>query len=193
MRIYHETLPAIAIHIARTKQFICGEIAGDAGLNCYIEGSLPNLSVYSQAEKKGALITFEWTGPISSDGYWMFGDPDTLYDQRPHRGFVPVDTTQHLKLVGIELLYGQTFADLVHRPNLPSGTDVLKPWIWWEWAQSRRSAWVKAQAQQLESTIAALVAERPSISVVPPRRAPYLGYLQDWRATRMARTGASAE
>jgi len=187
LRIYHETSPWIAIHVARTGQFMGGAISGDAGLNCYIEGSLPDLSLYSQAEQKGALITFEWSGPVSTERYGVFGEPDTLYDQRPHRGFIPVDSTKHLKLVGIDLLHGGVFADLIERPAFPRGSSLFKLSAWAEWIASKREGWLYAESNRLQVQAAVLAASRPSISVIPPTRAPYLRLLEEWRAERAAR------
>ena len=187
LRIYHETSPWIAIHIARTQQFMGGAISGDAGLNCYIEGSLPDLNIFSQAEQKGALMTFEWSGPVSTEPYGVFGEPDTLYDQRPHRGFIPVDSTKHLKLVGIELLRGGMFSDLIERPPVPRGFSLFKLSAWAEWLASKQEGWLDAESKRLELQVSMLAASRPSISVVPPVRAPYLHLLEEWRAERAAR------
>ena len=192
LRIYHETSPWIAIHIARTQQFMGGAISGDAGLNCYIEGSLPDLGTHSQAEQRGALITFEWSGPVSTERYGIFGEPDTLYDQRPHRGFIPIDSTRHLTLVDIELLYGGTFADLIERPIFPRGSSLLKLSAWADWLASKREGWLYAEAKRLQVQVAVLAASRPSISVIPPTRAPYLRLLEEGRAQRSARNVESA-
>ncbi|CAG9183950.1 hypothetical protein [Cupriavidus pampae] len=167
----HETSPAVALRILRTLQFVAGPILGDAGLS----GALPGSTYGEQAILRGAVLHFEWTGPVSAASSGRH-EPYLLYDERPHRLFVFVGTQRYLQLRGVTLADGLTWADAVAGPARPNGVAWLNPRAWRDWlfpVQARTR-----QARMVGEEVARRLAETPTIRIVPPARAPYLGILR---------------
>ncbi len=171
--LIHETDPWTAITIARSGIALGGPILGDAGLNCWIQDDERGSFNSDQAERKGALMFFEWSGPVATDGYRLIGAPDVLYDQRPHRAIVFVESTKHLRLATIQLIGGSSYEDLVVRPTFPTGQQLLYPSSWVRWVQSKRAGWVAGQAKVLQADLDSLLQSRPAIRIAAPRDASY--------------------
>lgn len=164
--LQHETHPAIALKVLRTRRFVAGPILGDAGLNAFIVVHPRGNYRGEQAAQRGAILEFEWSGPVSAEDYGVYPDLDVCYDQHPHRAFVFVGTTQHLRLVGLKLKSSDGWAEYVRRPVLSLST-------FWPWLQSRRGGWVKKQAQLIAEEVERILAERPPVRIVLPRSSPY--------------------
>ena len=169
--LLHETHPAIALRILRSRRIVAGPIVGDAGLNAFIVGHPAGDYNPDQAVRRGAILEFEWDGPVSTEKYSGYPDRNVCYDQHPHRAFVFVGTTQHLRLVGLSLEVADGWASYVRRPELTLKT--VK-----EWFRSRRESWLAEQVAMIDSEVAQILSERPSVSIVLPRSAPYLGYIR---------------
>ena len=169
--LQHETHPATALAILRSRRFIAGPILGDAGLNAYIVGHPRGNYHPDQAERRGAILEFEWSGPVSAEEYSAYPDRDVCYDQHPHRAFVFVGNTQHLRLVGLKLKSQVQWADYVRRPELTLSTI-------WPWVQSRRQTWVQEQAGMIDAEVKHVLAQKPLVRIVLPRSAPYLAYVR---------------
>lgn len=165
MILQHETDPATALEILRTRRFIAGPILGDAGLNACIVNHQGGDYYPNQAERRGAILDFEWSGPVSTEVYSLMPDRNVCYDQHPHRAFIFVGTTQHLRLVGLTPKEG--WADFVQRPDLTLSTVR-------EWCLSRRKTWAKKQAEAIIAEIKQVVAQKPAVRIVLPNSAPYL-------------------
>ena len=163
----HETHPAIALRILRTRRFVAGPILGDAGLNACIVGHPAGGYNPDQAVGRGAILEFEWNGPISTERYSAYPEPNVCYDQHPHRAFVFVGTTHHLRLVGLSLDNTDEWASHVRRPKLTLNTMM-------EWLRSRQESWVAEQVASINSEVEQILSTRPSVSIVLPRYAPYL-------------------
>lgn len=170
--VTHETSPRIAVDVVRNRRFVGGPISGDAGLNCFIEGVEYNPD---QASNSGAFITFEWVGERQEVG--KFEDPaykpNVLYDQRPHRAFIPVGTTDHLRLIDLTFAEDSAWSKLVNAPALPNSQEFFSVRAWAKWLAGFRGNWAATEAARVRAELARLVAERPSISIVPHPAAPY--------------------
>lgn len=164
--LQHETHPSSALNILRTRRFIAGPILGDAGLNAFIVGHPRGNYRGEQAERRGAILEFEWSGPVSTQDYGVYPDLDVCYDQHPHRAFVFVGTTQHLRLVGLKVKSENGWADYVHRPELTVSTI-------WPWLQSRRKNWVMEQAEMIAQEVEQTLAQKPAVRIVLPNSSPY--------------------
>ena len=128
LTLRHETAPAIALNVARTKRFSAGSILGDSGLNVEIVGHPMGPYHPDQAEHTGAHLILEWSGPIRRSFEPHGYPPDIFFDQHPHRVFVPVGTTCHLRLTGVELDAGTSWQDSVIRPTVSLGSS-RRAWL----------------------------------------------------------------
>ena len=109
LTIEHETSPAIAAQVARTKRFLAGPILGDSGLNAVIVDDPRGPYHPQQAANCGAVMRFTWCGPVAT-GYYTAGyPPNQLFDEYPHRAFLPVGTNMNLKLIDIKLVSGSSW------------------------------------------------------------------------------------
>ncbi len=169
--LHHETSPRIAVQIARTRCCKAGPILGDSGLNVIIPTNANGGYYAGQAQNRGAILIFNWNGPVSrahfADGYPV----DTLYDQHPHRGFVPVGTTNHLKLVGIQLNKGVTWEMAVDVPEFRTKGRKLA------WAFSKCPRWKRSQAALIEKEVEKILRGQPTMSVVFPENCIYKSFL----------------
>ncbi len=161
----HETDPTTALEIMRTRRFIAGPILGDAGLNaCFINH--PDGAYHpNQAERRGAILEFEWSGPVSSENYVSYPDRNVCYDQHPHRAFIFVGTTQHLRLVGLKPKEG--WISFVQRPDFSLSAIGT-------WCRSRRAGWMTKQAGLIAAEVNSTLADKPPVTIVLPSSAPYL-------------------
>ncbi|MEK6352129.1 hypothetical protein [Burkholderia sola] len=176
IKLTHETAPYIARDIVESGSFIGGPILGDAGMNAYIDGGLYNRD---QAERTGATLEFEWTGPVSAAPARGVHEPDVLYDERPHRAFIFVCTRKHLRVTGVRFHSGLSWRDAVYVPSRPTAAASLSPAAWLAWARTWQPGWLDNQAAELESAMLARLATKPSVSIVPPADCPYLFILRD--------------
>lgn len=159
--IEHETSPTIAAEVARVKRFLAGPIMGDSGMNAIIVGHVAGPYYPEQAANRGAVMRFAWTGPVTQGSFLNGYPPNQLFDEHPHRAFLPVGTNINLKLIEIVLVGGGSWEDAVVEPsfslaNLPS------------WLSSKRAGWRQAAAGRLEEEMAAIVATQPNITVCFP-------------------------
>lgn len=152
IKFFHITSLEAAISILRSGTFhpVQG-MQSDAGLNGF-ECDRPRwTNQYFGGE--GAALHLEWSGPVQvGDGY----TPNILFDQMPHRLFVPAGTDKHLHLTGLAV-----------EPEAWGEFDVHLPlYIFGETrrARARHKAIVAVQAKT-ES----LIKMRPKISVDYPR------------------------
>ncbi|RQH04350.1 hypothetical protein [Paraburkholderia dinghuensis] len=172
----HETSPAIARSIIETRVFIGGPILGDAGMNACIEGVAYNAD---QAERRGALIEFEWSGPIQSAPADGRHEPGVLYDERPHRAFIFVCTREHLRVTGVRFRNGISWRHAVRVPPRPAGSGLWSAAAWLAWARASAPRWLDRQAEDLERAIQERLASEPTVSVEPPASCPYLFILRN--------------
>lgn len=159
--IEHETSPAIAAEVARTKRFLAGPILGDSGMNVTIVGHLAGPYHPEQAANCGAVMRFAWTGPVSQGRFPAGYPPNQLFDEHPHRALVPVGTNINLKLIEIELVDGASWEDAVVETafslaNLPS------------WLLSKRAVCRQEAAERIEEEMAAIVGTQPNIAICFP-------------------------
>ena len=164
--LQHETNPACALNILRTRRFVAGPILGDAGLNAFIVGHPRGKYREEQAERRGAILEFEWSGPVSTQDYGVYPNLDVCYDQHPHRAFIFVGTSQHLRLVGLKLKSKDGWAGYVHRPKLTVSTI-------WPWLQSQQKNWVTKQAEMIAQEVEHILAQNPAVRIVLPHNSPY--------------------
>ena len=169
--LHHETSPRIALQIARTRCIRAGPILGDSGLNVIIPTHANGEYFDGQAQNRGAILIFHWNGPVSrahfADGYPV----DTLYDQHPHRGFVPVGTTNHLKLHGIQLNEGFNWEMAVELPEFRTKGSKIT------WAFSKCPRWKSSQASLIKKEVERILSGRPTMSVVFPEHCIYKNLL----------------
>lgn len=151
--LQHETNPACALNILRTRRFVAGPILGDAGLNAFIVGHPRGKYREEQAERRGAILEFEWSGPVSTQDYGVYPNLDVCYDQ-------------HLRLVGLKLKSKDGWAGYVHRPKLTVSTI-------WPWLQSRQKNWVTKQAKMIAQEVEHTLAQKPAVRIVLPQNSPY--------------------
>lgn len=179
LRLLHETSPWVALQVARTGQFKAGPILGDAGLNAVMENHPKGKFNPDQAASCGAIIEFEWSGPITMDKYISRPEIDCLYDQHPHRLFLFVGSSKHLRLVRVDLKHGYGWEAAVVPPTFDRRR--IFDWdMWRQWGASRlNKRWVLAQARNIEKEISSLIAKRPFIEIVKPSYAPYLHLLDN--------------
>ncbi|MDR8032280.1 hypothetical protein [Burkholderia cenocepacia] len=171
IKLTHETAPYIARSIVESGSFIAGPILGDAGMNAYIDSGFYNRD---QAERTGAFVEFEWTGPVAAAPARGVHEPDVLYDEQPHRAFIFVCTCKYLRVTGVRFRPGLSWRDAVHVPSRPTSAATLSPAAWLAWARTWQTGWLDRQAAELESTVLARLATKPSVSIVPPANCPYL-------------------
>ena len=91
MKIFHITSIELIESILSTGTYIpssANPANGDAGLCCYI-ADRPTWSA-AQAEHDGAVLHFEWSGPMQIVGSDVTppSELNVLYDQHPWRGFI---------------------------------------------------------------------------------------------------------
>lgn len=172
--LHHETSPSIALAIARSRKCLAGPILGDSGINVEIVGH-PKQFLRGQAAHNGARLIFEWDGPVEHKNPPLGYKPDHLYDEHPHRGIVPVGTTKHLHLVGIDLINDSSWLTTVVKPIFC----ITNPGGWKKWYSSKHPEWEFHAAKEIENEIDDLVRQRPLISVVFPPECIYAGLLKD--------------
>ncbi len=168
--LQHETDTTTALEIMRTRRFIAGPILGDAGLNACIVGHHRGKYHADQAERPGAILESECSGPVSAEPYSFLPERNVCYDQYPHRAFIFVGTTQHLRLVGPTPLNG--WSDCVLLPDLTLRT--IGPWC-----LSQMGAWTKRQACKIADEVKQTLAQKPPVQIVLPRTAPYLPLVRE--------------
>jgi len=157
----HETSPLAALKILCSRKFVIAGMYRDAVLN----GELPGETLTGQAAATGAILTFDWSGPIN-DQRPDFYKSNILYDERPNRVHVFFGTDRYLRLRGIELGEGVTWREALEPTTRPTGAAWLDRQAWCDWLQPEKS--VERRALALEKEVPRLVAEQPSITVVVP-------------------------
>ena len=165
--LHHETAPDTALRIARSKRCMAGPILSDSGLNVEIRDHAQGAFNRDQAATKGAVMVFQWDDPICDLSLPHGYPPNILYDQHPHRGFVPVGTTQHLKLIDIKLNTGSSWAMAVTRPAPHASAHLV------DWALSWLPGWEAREAQKIGKEVVAIVRQQPNVSVVFPPENEY--------------------
>jgi hypothetical protein len=92
----HITSLESALSILRSGQFhpVWGTPA-DAGLNGLQLGRVGWNEQYFTGT--GVRLFFQWSGPVEIG---PGSTPNVLFDQMPHRVFVPIETREHLRLTG---------------------------------------------------------------------------------------------
>lgn len=179
-RLLHITSPRTALKTIRSGTFRAGPILGDAGLNAYMEPH-PNGSYGSNHhEQDGAILEFEWTGPISTQPYGNYPPMDVLMDQHPHRAFLFVGTGQgiggtpkHLHLVGVTLKQGHSWAEAVNKPQIK----LDQPATWLGGAANCFGSWEKKAIAEVSSEVAQRLATPIGMEIVLPPTSPYHGIL----------------
>lgn len=159
--IEHETCPAIAVKVARTMRFRAGTILGDSGMNAVIVGHQAGPYLADQAAYRGAMMRFEWTGPISQGSFNFGYPPNVLIDQHPHRAILPVGTNINLKLIEIELVNDASWEDAVVEPSFSLANPS-------SWLSSTRSGSRRVAVERLEEEMAGIVGKRPNITICFP-------------------------
>lgn len=162
-RFFHITSPAAALAILRSRTFH-GTPAGKAGAG--VTGWLDGQADTGNPAQCGAILHFVWRGPIEPRPSGM-GTPDTLYDERPARVFVPAGTRRHLRLVAVVLQDGHHWTEGLAATGRPMGRDWLNPMVWRDWLQP--AAAMARREQELAAEVADLVARQPFIVVAPYR------------------------
>lgn len=102
--LYHYTAPYAARSIAERGTYY-GGVCFEDGINTVpANGPWRTSTGYSctGAQSTDALLELEWTGPVVTRPYART-IPNTLYDLGSHRLFIPAGTTQHLRLIGMQL------------------------------------------------------------------------------------------
>ena len=84
--LQHETDTTTALEIMRTRRFIAGPILGDAGLNACIVGHHRGKYHADQAGRRGAILEFEWSGPVSADTIFVSSGTERLLRPIPAQG-----------------------------------------------------------------------------------------------------------
>ena len=167
--IEHETSPAYAADVAIKGRFLAGPILGDSGMNAVIVNHPAGPYFPGQAVQRGAVLRFDWTGPIVPAANKILGyPPNELQDEHPHRALVPVGTNQYLHLVDIRLIRRASWEEAVVEPTF-SSLALLS------WLASKLPGWKTHQAKRLSQHIAGIVAKRPLISVWFPDGCIYRG------------------
>lgn len=162
MLIEHETAPSIALKVLQTGIFRGGPILGDAGLNAV---SLGGIGYWvDQARWHGAIMTFEWQGPLAGKSP-LQPAPNTLYDDKPHRVFIPVGTTEFLTLKDIRLMPDFTWEECVRVQNFPCGLKVFSPAKWYNALRSRTTRYKQESIRSIESLVASLACEPRPIRI----------------------------
>ncbi|SDG90515.1 hypothetical protein [Pelagibacterium luteolum] len=111
----HITSVSSALKILRSKVYRPAQPQrSDAGLYGLIAN---DRSTYSEptSEYGGARLHFEWTGPVTTRPDWeppRNPSPNMLNHHLPFRVFVPIGTTRHLRLTGLEITPGGWANDL---------------------------------------------------------------------------------
>ena len=168
--IEHETSPSIAAKVARTKRFLAGPILGDSGMNAVIVGHPAGPYQPEQAAKRGAMMRFSWTGAVSQGSHPSGYPPNQLFDQHPHRAFLPVGPNNNLKLIEIELVDGASWEDAVVEPSF----SLVSPSSWF--SSKRSGAW-RVAVERLEEEMAGIVAKQPDITICFPPICIYQSHL----------------
>ncbi|WP_215845070.1 hypothetical protein [Candidatus Pantoea bituminis] len=165
LRLKHITSPWTALDIIRTLSIIAGPSLSDSGLNVFIENHPGGPYMSNILNQSGAKLIFEWSGPSKrstlADGY----PPDILYDQFPHRAFIPVGTRSHLYLIGLELMDGVSWEVAVSKPKFK----LTRPQSWKLWLQSKHHQWLEREVARIEDEVAGIVKKRPTAKIVFPR------------------------
>jgi len=162
MLIEHETAPSIALKIMESGLFRGGPILGDAGLNAVPPGGVGYFA--DQAEWNGAIMTFEWSGPCAGR---CPEEPlaDILYDEKPHRLFIPVGTKNYLLLKDISLMRGYSWDECITEYPFPFALDLFNFKHWGRAIRSRTAAGKRAQLDAIEAKVAALKINPKPISI----------------------------
>ncbi|MGE0983807.1 GNAT family N-acetyltransferase [Ralstonia pseudosolanacearum] len=158
LRFVHETSPLAALQILRSRKFVVAGMYRDAVLN----GELPGETLAEQAAATGAVLTFEWSGPVNNQRP-DFYDPNVLYDERPNRVHVFVGTDRHLRLTDIALREGATWTEALTRTTRPTGAAWRDPQAWRDWLCPKST--VVRRTRALAEEVHRRVAEKPTITV----------------------------
>lgn len=161
--LIHETAPGIALLIIKSRIFQAGTIIGDSGVNAEIVGHVAGPYNPDQAAARGAILKFEWLGPVSKQEFENGYPPDVLYDQHPHRAFIPVGSTKYLRLIDVELRIGVSWRDLTYTPERGQPR-LLTKWCSWirQWEEKR-----------IGREVVRVVNTRPLVMVGFPTFSPY--------------------
>lgn len=80
---------------AHETRFIAGPILGDAPSTHGIVGHHRGKYHVDQAERRGAILEFEWSGPVSADALYSFlPERNVCYDQYPQGIYLRRQLTQ---------------------------------------------------------------------------------------------------
>lgn len=117
----------------------------DNGLNTYLlQNNQIAQPTNSNLDARGVWMIFAWDGPVDTGADFQ---PNVAYDQRPHRYFIPVGTTEHLTLKNCILENGHCWSEAIGQPS--GMLDCIT-------AKISKSAWKKSQLEKIKSEIAAL-------------------------------------
>ena len=175
-RLLHVTSPRTALKTIRSGKFRAGPILGDAGLNCYIDPHPNGNYGYNHYAQNGAVLEFDWVGPVSSAPYTLHPPMDVPIDQHPHRAFLMVGTGQGitgapncLRLVSVRLMPGRTWAEAEDEPTL----DVFNPATWGPWLSKVKGEWKQKKHAQVQMEVAQRLVFPVSVEIVLPRSSSY--------------------
>lgn len=149
IKFMHITSLDSALSILRSKSFhpVRGTLA-DAGLNGLQSGRIGWNEQYFTGI--GVRLFFEWSGRVAIG---PGSAPNILFDQMPHRVFVPAGTDKYLRLTGFTAA-----------PATWQQRQFDIPWYCFGPA-NRARARLRAMVQ-LQAEIDSIVETRPSISVI---------------------------
>lgn len=129
MRFYHQTCPAVAVELVRSKNFIGHVLKDDDGLNGYVHESQ---LIGTKLEGAGAALILEWLGPVHEVNmdelpvfkmkknvlYSQFKQTEEYEQPSRWREFIPSPMHENLlKVVNIKFLRGNKIDDLIIYPD----------------------------------------------------------------------------
>jgi len=149
IKFKHITSLESALSIMRSERYrpVRGT-ASDAGLNGLQLGRIGWDKQYFTGT--GARLYFEWSGPVE---FGPGSAPNVLFDQMPHRVFVPTGTDRHLRLTGFKAA-----------PEAWEQYYVKLPWYFLGEAGRKRAH--RRAMVQLQAEIDGIVEATPYISVI---------------------------
>lgn len=169
MLIEHETCPEIALRVMTSQVFRGGPILNDAGLNAVpLDG---DGYFTEQASDTGAILVFKWNGPVrqvKTRGYeeeFVKYKANVLYDEKPHRLFIPVGTDCNLQLIDISLRKGRSWEDCTEPLPYPSTTKILNPVAWICAIGSRTRKWRARKVAEIAIAVEGLKAAPRNIRI----------------------------
>lgn len=146
--LIHYTSLENAISIVRSGVFLTAG-GGDACLNAFVEGRPASRGQEFQAE--GVALRFDWSGPVRVNNAFPL-ETDVLHDDLPWRAVVPVGSTQHLRIVGLDAKEDAWIEAVGSAP-------------WYCLTARMKSSYRRDRAEVLKGEIEGRIATRPPVVV----------------------------